>query len=191
MADKATTGERRRPRRLRSFALVAVLVTVLVSALPGTASAGWGGQITPVLNCYYPNTDGSVTAVLGYRSTYTGTQRIAVGNQNYATPSKYSTSLPTVFKPGTNNGVATMRVAAADLAHATWYVDGATLSYWNLSSAVPVCTQAQLPAFANGATVAIALLVAGLVGVLAVRRVRRNLLQPCSSNPSAQGGHNA
>jgi len=189
MTEQLDTGEARRLRRLRALALVATMVVVLISALPGTASAA-RKDVDPLVNCYYQHTDGSVTVVLGYRSTYPTTQSIPVGSRNYMTPSKYSSALPTAFKPGTNNGVLTMRIAAADVYSTSWTLDGTTVSYWNASGAA-ICTQAQLPAFANGAAIAGALLVAGLVGVLVVRRVRRNLLQPRTTNPSAQGGHSA
>jgi hypothetical protein len=161
----------------------------MVTALPGTASAN-RYNVDPLVNCYYQQSDGSVTVVLGYSSTYPTTQTIPVGSRNYMTPSTYSSKLPTVFSPGTHNGVVTMRIAASDVNSTSWTLDGSTLSYWNAAGA-SICTQAQLPAFANGAVLAGVLLVAGLAGVLVVRRVRRKLLHPSASKPSAQGGHRA
>lgn len=191
MVEEPSTAERRRPRRLRALSLVAAVVVVLITALPGTASATQYA-ITPLVNCYYQNADDSITVVIGYASTYPTTQTIPVGSRNHVTPSTYSAALPTVFKPGTNNGVATMRIAAADVYTTSWTLDGSTVSYVSAYGA-STCTQAQLPAFANGAAIAAAVLVAGVAGALVVRRVRRvrNLPSAASSNRSAPGGHRA
>lgn len=193
MAEGPKNRQVGRMRRLRAAAMVAAIVAGLVFAMPGTASAAYP-QVVPLVNCYYQNTDGSITVVLGYRSTYTSTQRIAVGSRNYASPYRFSSSLPTTFKSGTNNGVATLRIPASELSGASWYLDGTRLNYWSARYNVPVCTQAQLPGFANGAALTVLLLAAGIAGVLVVRRVRRTALRTTpSSNGStrAAGGDHA
>ncbi|MET0764231.1 MAG: hypothetical protein ABWY29_05150 [Blastococcus sp.] len=187
-------SKRRRPRRLVAATLVAAVVAALTSLLPGTAAAVTP-QVVPLVNCYYPHSDGDVTVVFGYRSTYTTTKTIARGSRNYTTPSRYGSQMPTTFKPGTNNGVATLRVEAGDLtASSAWYLDGTSLNYRSAAYTVGVCTQAQLPALANGAAIVIALLLAGAAGVLVVRRVRRAALHsaaPGLPEPIATGGDRA
>ncbi|MGY1802974.1 hypothetical protein ACI78T_06815 [Blastococcus sp. SYSU D00922] len=158
-------------RRLTRFALVAVLMTLFVSAVPGTASAA---GIVPLAECYAQNSNGTFTVVLGYNSPYSSTRTIARGWNNYATPSTYTSQLPTTFKPGLQRGAAKLTVTQTDLysGNVSWYLDGNTLNTWNAGS-IPVCTSAQLPAYANGAALVVLLLAAGAVGVLVVRRVRR------------------
>jgi hypothetical protein len=194
MTEEPSTRHRRRPRRLVAAALVAAVVAVLIAALPGTAAAA-PPQVVPLVNCYYPHSDGSVTVVFGYTSTYSSTRTIPRGTRNYTTPASYGTKMPTTFKPGTNNGVATVRVAAGDLTPTTgWYLDGSSLNYLTAAYAVGVCTQAQLPALANGAAIVVALLLAGAAGVLVVRRVRRVALRstvPGLVEPTAPGGERA
>src|SRR5215212_829858 len=105
-------GGRARPRRLARFSLVAVLLTMLVFALPGSASAApaWKTRVVPLVDCYAQNADGSYTVILGYNSTYTSTQTIPRGSNNYATPSTYTSQLPTIFKPGEQHGAAKLIV---------------------------------------------------------------------------------
>ena len=169
---------RTRRRELSRLSLVAVLLTLLVSAGPGSASAApaWKSRVVPLVDCYAQNADGSYTFILAYDSSYTTTQTIPRGSNNYATPSTYTSQLPTVFQPGEQHGAAKLVVSAADYASGTvsWYVDGSTLNT-RTAGTVPLCTAAQLPAFANGAALVVLLLVAGAIGVLMVRRVRRRL----------------
>jgi hypothetical protein len=194
----------RPPRRNRSrawSALVAVLTAVLVSALPGTASATTvTPTITPILDCYASNSDGSMTVILGYQSTYSTTKTIAQGTNNYTNPASYGPQMPTVFNPGTHHGVLHVRVAPADLyGNPYWYLDGTTLDYRATAYTSGICSPSQLPAFANGAALVVGLLVAGAIGVLVVRRVRRSVLPttatagpaPVDAEPSAAGGDRA
>ncbi|WP_116449478.1 hypothetical protein [Blastococcus litoris] len=172
MNASPTTRAPARPRRRSTrFALVAVLMTLFVSALPGTASAA---GIVPMAECYAQNSNGTFTVVLGYNSPYTTTRTISRGWNNYATPSTYTAQLPTVFKPGLQRGAAKLTVSQSDLYAGTvsWYLDGNTLNTWNAGS-IPICTSAQLPAYANGGAIVVLLLLAGAVGVLVVRRARR------------------
>src|SRR5215213_8761756 len=101
-------GGRARPRRLARFSLAAVLMTLLVSALPGSASAAppWKARVVPLVDCYAQNSDGSYTFILAYDSSYTTAQTIPRGSNNYATPSAYTSQLPTVFQPGEQHGAA-------------------------------------------------------------------------------------
>jgi len=170
---RALAGTR---RRLCRFALVAVLMTLFVSAAPGTASAA---GVVPLVDCYVQNSNGTFTVILGYNSPYTSTTTIPRGTRNYATPSTYTSQLPTVFKRGEQHGVAKLTISANDMyyGNASWYLDGNTLNYWSAGN-VAICTSAQLPAFANGAALVVLLLGAGAVGVVVVRRVRRVAVTP-------------
>ena len=172
--------------------MIAAVVAVFISAVPGSASAE-APQVVPLINCYYPHSDGSLTVVLGYRSTYSTTQTIQLGSRNRATPDSYSNSLPTTFEPGPNNGVATLRIAAAHLNSGNaWRLDGTVLDYEAAITTAGPCTQAQLPAFANGATITVLLLLAGLAGVLVVRRISRMALRAGSPDrTTAPGGDHA
>lgn len=175
-------GGRARPRRLARFSLVAVLLTLFVSALPGTAFAAppRAPKAIPLADCYAQNANGSYTVILGYNSTYTSTQTIAQGTRNYATPSTYTSQLPTVFEPGEQHGAAKLVVSQADFAsgNVSWYLDGTTLNYGTAAKRVSPCTSAQLPSLAHGGALAVLLLIAGAIGVLMIRRVRRQLALP-------------
>ena len=173
-------GPRARRRSATRFCLVAILVTLLVSALPGNASAAppWARQaVVPLVDCYAQNSDGSCTVILGYRSSYSSTRTISHGVDNYATPSTYTSQLPTVFAPGEQHGAAKVTISASDMntGNPSWYLDGTTLNYYTASRTVGLCSSAQLPALANGGALVVLLLVAGAVGVLVVRRVRQRL----------------
>jgi hypothetical protein len=167
----------RRRRSVRLSALFAVLAALVLSALPGTASATTTTttpKVTPILDCYAQNSDGSWTVVLGYSSTYTGTKSIARGVNNYTNPASYGPQMPTQFKRGTYHGVVTVKVSQADMwANPYWYLDGTTLDYRAAAYASGICTPSQLPALANGAVLVGGLVFAGVIGVVVVRRVRR------------------
>jgi hypothetical protein len=76
----------------------------------------------------------------------------------------------------------------------SWYLDGTTLNYMAAAYAAGTCSQAPLPAFANGAALVVAMILAAVVGVLVVRRVRRVSLQstvPGLPQPTAPGADRA
>ena len=169
-----------RTRRPVRFALLAVLLALVVSAVSGSASAAppWARQsVVPLVDCYAQNSDGSYTVILGYRSSYTATKAIPLGTNNYVTPSTYTSQLPTVFAPGEQHGAAKLTISAWDMnnSNPTWYLDGTTLSYSTASATAALCSSAQLPALANGGALVVLLLVAGAVGMLVVRRVRQRV----------------
>lgn len=179
-------SSRQRRRRFRTAALLAAVATVVLPVLPGTASAA-PPRVVPQVDCFYAHDDGSVTLVLGYRSTYPTTQTIPRGRKNFATPATYNSSLPTTFEPGTHNGVAALRVSAGHLNRGNaWQLDGTELNYRSATSGTSLCTQAQLPAFANGAALTGGLVLAGIVGFLVVRRIRR--ATPRATSPGRTAG---
>ena len=175
----STAAARPRPRRLTRFALVAALMTLFVTTMPGTASAA---GVVPSVDCYAQNSNGTFTVILGYTSSYTSTQTIPRGTRNYATPSTYTSQLPTSFKRGENHGAAKLTISANDLyyGNVSWYLDGTTLNYWTAAQNVGICSAAQLPALSHGGGLVVILLVAGAVGVVVVRRARNAALTPSS-----------
>lgn len=169
-------------RRRRSLgALVAVCLAVLLSAVPGVAAAK-EPTVTPVLDCYRLNSDGTVTAVLGYVNPTAGTTTIPPGPRNLLTPAKFQGSQPTTFLPGTQRGVFTLTLAQADLAsEASWALDGTTLNYRDGKKATQCSPSTPLPAIGNGTGLAVALVGGGAFGVFFVRRLVRR-------SSAAQGG---
>ena len=169
MTGSRSTAPRRRRLAVRG-AFAALAAALALVATPGTASAA--GTVTPLLDCYVQNSDGSFTALLGYSNTTGRTQTIARGTNNVLTPSRYDGVQPTSFKSGTFHGVFTVKLAAADVPYANWTLNGA-----NLSTAVSTTTSCPpgttLPATGNGTGIAIALVAAAAAGVLVVRRAVR------------------
>jgi hypothetical protein len=162
-------------RRAIWAALVAVAATVLVSATPGVASATTTGSVTPILDCYTQNSDGSWSVILGYTSTYPGKKNIAVGSNNFTNPSSYSTQMPTQFSSGTVHAAVRVKVSYYDMTYNTyWYLDGHTLNYMAAAAASGICSPStQLPGNGNGTGIAVALVVAGVLGALLLRRLAR------------------
>lgn len=167
---------RTRSRRLSRASLVAVLLTLFVSSLGGTASAA-SPRVIPLVDCYLQNSNGTFTILLGYQNQDTSTRTIPIGSNNYVTPWSYNSSgqVPTVFQPGEQHGAGKLTVSQSDVYSGTlsWYLDGTTLNYWSLAQTLGPCTSAQLPAYANGAALVVLLLLAGTAGVLLVRRAGR------------------
>ncbi|SDN50738.1 hypothetical protein SAMN05660199_00156 [Klenkia soli] len=163
-------------------ALVAVLSVVAMALAPGLASAATApapapaaGTVKPVVNCYTDNKDGTYTAVLGYTNSGSTTREIAVGPANKTDPTAWQSKVPTSFKPGTNNGVASVVLTQAQAngqSPASWTLDGTTLNVSNVGN-VPVCTASQMPMLANGAALLGGLVAAALVGVVVIRRLQR------------------
>ena len=156
-------------RRPRAVALLlTLLAAVALSLVPGSASAA--GTVVPLADCYTQNSDGTFTVVLGYRNTTTSVITIPAGPDNTFTPSTYNSSLPTTFQPGEQHGVAKVTITQAELYNnPSWYLDGTQLG---TSTSVSACTSSQLPMLANGAVVVGLALLAGLVGLVVVRRQR-------------------
>jgi hypothetical protein len=171
------TATRRSLWRLPLRVVFAGLAMALaLTASPGVASATTTGTVTPILDCYTQNSDGSWMVILGYSSTYSGTKSIPLGSNNIASPSKFQGIQPTSFKSGTNHAAFTARVTMADLyANANWYLDGHTLNYMAAAYASGICSPGtQLPATGNGTGLAVGLLGGGVVGAWFIRRTVRS-----------------
>ncbi|MEI4270548.1 hypothetical protein TEK04_02330 [Klenkia sp. LSe6-5] len=163
-----------RPRTVA--VLLAVLAAVALSLVPGTASAA--GTVTPLAECYTSAGNGSWDVILGYENSTGSSQSIPVGNYNYTNPSRNNSSLPTTFAAGTQHGVARINLTNAELSNgSSWTLAGNRVS---LSSGMSPCTASQLPMLANGAAVVAMVLLAGVVGVIVLRRQRRVTTAPAA-----------
>jgi hypothetical protein len=172
-----SSSARRRAGGLARAALVALIATVGLVAVPGTASAAGGdGSITPLLDCLRQNGDGTVTAILGYTNSARNAETIPVGTWNKISPTNYNGPQPTTFASGTKHGAYTVTMTRSEYSGGpSWFLDGKFAffgSSW--ASGVPTCpSSTELPEDGNGTGPAIALAFAGVVGAVAVRRVRR------------------
>jgi hypothetical protein len=175
---RTRTPRRRQPLRL---ALAAVLTALAVTATPGVAAAA-GGTVTPLMDCYTREKDGSYTLVFGYSSTNGGTKTLS-GYYNFLSPSKYQGSQPTSFAAGTKHGAFTLRATLQDTYQGYWYLDGHTLTFYSAMRGADTCAASTpLPASGNGTGIAIGLVVAGVAGTLVVRRlVRRGQDEPAGT----------
>lgn len=153
--------------------LVAVCLAVLLSSVPGVASANTT-TVVPILDCYRMNANGTFTVVLGYSNGTPNTKNIPRGPQNMLNPAKFQGSQPTTFKRGVQRGVFSLTVTQADLAsNASWTLDGNTLNYYNVGAATECSPSTPLPAIGNGTGLAVALIGGGAFGVWFVRRLIR------------------
>jgi hypothetical protein len=181
--DRPSTSPsaRRGTARAGRVALAVGVAAVGLLATPGTASAQ--GRVTPVLDCYVDNRDGSWTAVFGYQNTTSTTVTIPVGPDNKVTPTTYGTPQPTTFAPGLHHGAFSVTVTRG--AGPMWHLDQDNLAARKKStSACPSSTE--LPSDGNGTGPAIALAVAGVVGAVAVHRSRRRARTAAGPQPAEE-----
>jgi hypothetical protein len=190
--SRSSSARRGRPRLTRA-ALVAVIAVVGLVAAPGTASAAGGdGSVTPILDCLRQNTNGTYTAVLGYTNSARSTEDIARGAWNKMSPTRFDGQQPTTFASGTKHGAYTVTITQAEyMGGSYWYLDGKfAFIGWVWSSGVPTCpASTELPEDGNGTGPAIALVLAGAVGAVAVHRVRRRAL--AATAQAAEERHDA
>jgi hypothetical protein len=169
---RANAGRRARRLAVR-VALAAGMVTLSLFGAPGQASAA--GTLTPLLDCIVQNSNGTVTAVLGFSNTTGHTVNIKYGDNNVITPSTFDRTQPTHFKAGTRHGVFSVTLTYNDFwSSPSWRLNGHTLDYYDAGHAVTCPPGTTMPATGNGTGPALALVAAGVVGMLFVRRdVRR------------------
>jgi hypothetical protein len=167
-----SSSARRRGSGPARAGLVALVAGVCLVAVPGSASGAV--KIDPIVDCYVQNSDGSFTVVIGYANPG-GARTIPLGTSNRVHPSRLQGVQPTSFLPGTQHGVFSTTVTGAEVAAgARWELDGRVLDYRDVSRTAPGCpASTELPEDGNGTGPAIALAFAGVVGAVAVRRVRR------------------
>jgi len=166
-----------RPRSLT--VLLAVCFAVWLSAVPGIAAAAPPMSVTPFVDCYREDPDGTLTIVLGYTSTWKKATTIGWGSRNSLYPAQYHRSQPKQFVTGTQHGVLALRLSASDLAAgARWELDRTTLDFSSARSASECSPSTPLPALGNGAGFAVVLVAGGAFGVWFVRRVIRRSAAP-------------
>jgi hypothetical protein len=165
--SRSSAAGQRRVHVVR-VALAAVIALVGLVVLPGTASAKAG--VTPLLDCSVVNKDGSWTAVFGYDNPTAATVTIPKGSDNKVTPVTYGAPQPITFKPGVHHGAFSVTVTRG--AGVMWHLDGQNLAA-RAGTAPPCPPSTELPEEGNGTGPAIVLVAAGVVGAVAVLRVRR------------------
>ena len=170
-----TTGSRVRARLAR-LAAVGVIAALPVVAVPGTAAAA--GSVTPMVDCYRDNGNGTFWLVIGYTNT-TGAQRnYGYGAANQVHPSRLQREQPRLFATGTVHGAWRVLLSSDEIFRqdARWVLNGTTLQYADQVQDATVCPPSTvLPADGNGIGTAVALGVAGAVGAVVLLRVRRRL----------------
>ena len=62
---------------MRRLTILTLAILALTATFAGTASAA--GRVTPILDCYVKNSDGSWTAVFGYDNTTGAEVTIPIG----------------------------------------------------------------------------------------------------------------
>jgi hypothetical protein len=126
--------------------------------------------VVPLIDCATTNDDGSWTVVFGYDNRGQAPVAIPQGAENKVTPSPLTGSEPTSFRPGVQHAVLAVR--GTNAAAPTWQLDGTHLVV--RKSDAPECTAATaLPATGNGTGPVIALVTAGVLGAVLLRRVER------------------
>jgi hypothetical protein len=165
---RRTTNSAGRAARYGVLAALVALVALVTG--PGVAQAA--GTVVPTVSCYQPNSDGSVSVLLGYDNTSGVTQTIPRGANNVISPSAYDGAQPTTFAPGSHPGAFALTVSSGDVFSANWTLDGSSLSSATAVNQCPAGTS--LPADGNGLGMTMVMLAAGAVaaGALLVSRLR-------------------
>ena len=155
-------------RWARRSLLTGLAVVAALLGGPGTAQAA---GVSPTIACYQPNSDGTVSVLLGYENTSGVTQTVPLGPDNVIYPSRFQGRQPTTFAPGSHPGVFALTLPASEAWGANWWLDGSAVTSGSSASQCPPGTS--LPADGNGAGMTILTLVAGAVAALALWRSRR------------------
>jgi hypothetical protein len=133
---------------------VLTLGLALVVLAPAASAAPINKTVTPFMNCYWDNGDGTVTVSVGYTSTNAGTVTIPVGPDNRVTPGAANRGQPTTFLHGTQNNAWAVTVGYAEIANdVNWYVTGnsVTVSTPNRCATKPVSQVGSVGALLVGA----------------------------------------
>ena len=160
------------PRRSRAARAVAVLVGLVLALAPTAAGAAPGGgrsdppDVVPLVDCVITHRDGSWTAVFGYDNRTGAVARIPAGPANQVTPRGYDGAQPTTFEPGVRHGVFSVTVTSGG--GPMWHLGRTNLAAREGGTACPPSTQ--MPADGNGTGVVVALVLAGAVGAVVLRR---------------------
>jgi MYXO-CTERM domain-containing protein len=159
----------RAPRRSRVAAAVLGLVLALAptaaGAAPGTNRSA-PPDVVPLLDCTITHPDGSWTAVFGYDNRTGARVEIPVGPANQVTPSGYGRPQPTTFQPGVRRAVFSVTVTSGG--GPMWHLGRTNLAARKGTTVCPPSTQ--MPADGNGTGIVVALVLAGAVGAVVLRR---------------------
>jgi hypothetical protein len=167
------TGARIRARLARLAAIGVVTALGLVFT-PGTASAAT--DVTPVVDCYRDNGDGTYWVVLGYTNTTASQKTYAYGPANQVYPTRLHEHQPKQFAAGTVHGAWAVQLTYAEIfqQNARWILNGTTLQYSYYVRYATVCPPTTvLPADGNGMGTVMVLGAAGLIGAAVLVRSRR------------------
>jgi hypothetical protein len=178
------TGARSRARFAR-FAAIGVIAALGLVFTPGTASAAI--DVTPMVDCYRDNGDGTFWVVLGYQGPASGQRTYAYGTANQVYPTRLQGQQPKTFAAGTVHGAWTVRLTYAEIfqQNARWILNGTTLQYSYYVQYATVCPPTtQLPADGNGTGTAVGLGAAGVVGAAMLYRFRRRMARLSGDAPS-------
>ncbi|MGY1793136.1 hypothetical protein ACI796_04000 [Geodermatophilus sp. SYSU D00525] len=166
------TAERRGRTRL-ARGLAATAAAAVVALTPGVAAAAPDRSdppdVVPLVDCVVRHADGTWTAVFGYDNRTGETVEIPVGPANQVTPAPLGEPQPTTFAPGVRHAVFTVTVGNGG--GPMWHLGSTNLAARKADPACPPATQ--MPAEGNGAGLAIGVAVAGGVGAVLLRRLRR------------------
>lgn len=169
------TGPRLRARAAR-LAVIGVVVALATVFTPGTASAA--GSVTPIVDCYRDNGDGTFWVVVGYKNTTGAPRTYAHGTSNQVWPARLQGQQPKQFATGTVHGAWRVQLTFSEIFYqdARWVLNGTTIRYSQQVQYATVCPPSTvLPADGNGLGTAIALGGAGAVGGFMLWRARRRL----------------
>jgi hypothetical protein len=154
-----------------------VATAVLAPALPASAATidctpmGETAcrSLTPVVECVWPETDGTRTVVWVYDNPSDTVLHIDVGNKNGMTPGADDQGQPTEFAVGSVRNVFTTNVTGTS---ASWRLGNITAS---LSDAAPLCPTKPVSQVGNLFALALYLLAVTVAVPVAVRPRRRVL----------------
>ena len=179
---RTATGLRVYAGRVAAVSAVTGLTLMLT---PTTAVAAGPADVDPVLNCVTQHANGSWTAVLGYHNR--SGSRMAIGSSaNQLIPGKYKDALPTTFDTGLRNGAFSITFPKSS--GATWRLGDDSLSI--TSDAAAACPPStQMPGEGNGLGPVVGLGIAGVLGALVIRRVRRLAETPVPRTGNGTGGN--
>jgi len=156
-----------RPARHVLLAGLVALAALLVT--PSAAQAA--GTVVPTVSCYQPNSDGSVSVLLGYVNSSNVTQTVPLGPDNVINPSRFDGQQPTVFAPGSHPGAFALTVPGSEIYSANWWLDGSAVTSGNSVSECPAGTS--LPADGNGLGMTMVVLGAGAIAAVGLGVSRR------------------
>ena len=176
MARTSTTTGSRIRARLARLAAVTMIAALPLVAVPGTASAA--GTVTPIVDCYRDNGDGTFWVVIGYNNTTGSPKTYAYGTANQVYPTRLQGQQPKQFATGTVHGAWRVLLSYNEIFYqnARWVLNGQTLQYSHYVQYATVCPPSTvLPADGNGIGTAVAVGGAGAVGAVVLVRFRRRL----------------